>query len=45
MFGGDWRDPRSLDAYVVREVNIMLRLGRSIALAEPVFDWVPVARL
>ena len=45
MFGGDWRDPRSLDAYVVREVNVMLRLSRSIANAKPVFDSVSAARL
>jgi hypothetical protein len=44
MFGGDWRDPRSLDAYVVREVNIMLRMSRSIANAKPVFDSVSAAR-
>ena len=44
MFGGDWRDHRSLDAYVVCEVNIMLRLSRSIANAKPVFDSVSAAR-
>jgi hypothetical protein len=45
MFGGDWRDTRSLDAYVVCEVNIMLlRLSRSIASAKPVFDSVFAAR-
>ena len=44
MFAGDWRNPRSLDAYIVREVNIMLRASRSIASAAPVLVSLSAAR-